>query len=67
MKKNITVINHVIDFGGYSYYIGINGTGKWFYNIVPQDQPAPKGGYYSKEYILKIKQLPDLFPTIVIG
>jgi hypothetical protein len=46
---------------GYDYYIGFGKKNKPFYNLVPSGQPAPKGGYYSKEYILGIKQVPDLF------
>ena len=50
---------------GYDYYKGLdNTTGKWFYNVVPTDQPAPAGGYYDKSYILKIKGIPDLFSNI---
>lgn len=50
----------VANINGYDYYIG-KGKKGIYYNIVPDNQPAPKGGYYSKEYILKIKNLPDLF------
>jgi len=46
---------------GYDYYIGQDKKGKKFYELVPTGQPAPGGGYYSKEYILSIKQTPDLF------
>lgn len=50
---------------GYDYYIGKGDNGKYVYNLVPTDQPAPAGGYYSKEYILKIKNVPDLFGNLV--
>jgi len=53
-------MKHVATFGNYNYFIGNSKKGT-FYNIVPIGQPAPKGGYYNKEYILKIKQVPDLF------
>lgn len=46
-------------YRGYSYYIG-NDKGKQFYNVVPSDQQAPDGGY-TKEFILHIKHVPDLF------
>ena len=54
MKKISTYKN-------YTYYIG-NDNGTAFYNIVPSDQQQPNGGY-SKEYILHIKHVPDLFYT----
>jgi hypothetical protein len=46
---------------GYDYYIGYERGGTPFYNLVPSGEPAPTGGYYSKEYILGIKNVPDLF------
>jgi len=63
-----TTMQKVANLNGYSYYVGEGAKGK-FYNIAPDNQPTPSGGYYSKSYILKIKQLPDLFdgtsaPTI---
>lgn len=54
MKKIATYRN-------YSYYIGYK-KGDQIYNIAPTDQQAPNGGY-KKEYILKIKHVPDLFYT----
>lgn len=53
-------MNQVANLNGYNYYIGKSKKGT-YYNITPDNQPAPKGGYYSKEYILKVKGLPDLF------
>lgn len=50
----------VAEFNGYSYYIGNDKKGT-YYNIVPSNQQPPKGGYYTKEHILKVKNLPDLF------
>ena len=32
--------------------------GKPWYNIVPKDSPIPTSGYYSAEYIAKIKKVP---------
>ena len=52
---------------GYDYYTGTDAAGRLFYNLVPIDSPAPKGGYYDKEYILKIKQVPDLFGNILLN
>lgn len=52
----------VATFGGYNYYMGESKKGI-FYNIVPFWQDIPKAGYYSKKYILNIKNLPDLFPN----
>ena len=51
----------VATFKNYNYYIGEDKNGK-FYNIVPNDQPIPTAGYYSADYILRIKGVPDLFP-----
>jgi len=50
----------IATFGGYDYYKGYSDKGA-YYNLVPIGQAAPNGGYYSKEYILRIKQVPDLF------
>lgn len=44
----------------YDYYVG-EENGKPFYNIVPGGQKPPQGGYFNKNYILKTKQLPDMF------
>ena len=52
--KKIATLN------GYNYFTGNSAKGT-FYNIVPIDQQPPKGGYYSKEYILQVKGLPDMF------
>lgn len=45
----------------YDYYIGWDEKGKAFFNLVPIGNPAPSGGY-SKEWILRVKKAPDLFP-----
>jgi hypothetical protein len=50
---------------GYDYYIGWDEKTGNFYNIVPENSPAPDGGY-KKEYILGIKKVPDLFMPPVI-
>ena len=49
---------------GYSYYIGIGKKEQPFYNVVPENHSAPKGGYYSSEYICKIKNVPNLFSEL---
>ena len=41
--------------GDHDFYIGRNPKGQTFYNIVPKGRPAPEGGYYSKEFIERIK------------
>ena len=46
---------------GYDYYIGYDSHNVPFYNIVPNGKKPPKGGYYSKGYILQVKKVPDLF------
>jgi hypothetical protein len=61
MTKTKKQIKKVANFSGYNYYIGTDEKGKTFYNIGPETEGTPAGGYYSKEYILKVKQLPDLF------
>jgi len=48
------------DFG-YNYWRGINKDGRPYYNVTPQDQPKPQGGYMSAEYICKIKGVPNCF------
>lgn len=48
---------------GYDYYVGCDKKGT-YYNLVPEGQPAPKGGYYSHEYICGIKHVPNLFTTL---
>lgn len=58
----MTKVNTVkIDFNNsYDYYIGHDEDNKEWYNIVPSSQDAPHGGY-AKEWILNIKNVPDLF------
>ena len=46
---------------GYNYWIGFNSEGEEYYNITPEEQSAPNGGYYNSDYICKIKQVPNLF------
>jgi hypothetical protein len=47
------------DFG-YNYWKGEDG-GKPVYNVVPQNQPAPSGGYLNADYICKVKGVPNMF------
>ena len=47
----------------YDYYIGKDEKGVEFYNIIPTGDNAPNGGYYSSEYISRMKEVPDLFDT----
>lgn len=54
----------ITTFNGYAYWIGWNEEGKPFYNIGPIGERS-LGGYYSKEYILAIKQVPDLFSRYI--
>lgn len=59
----IPIMKRVATGNGYDYYISIDAakaTNGKFYNIVPENSPAPKGGY-SKEWILGVKKVPDLF------
>ena len=59
MKKIATKFN-------YDFYIGWNKQFKPYYNIVPEGQPEPKGGYMSAAYICWIKKVPNLFePTTI--
>ena len=50
----------VATLNGYDYYIGQSKKGV-FYNLVPEGQPAPNGGYYNSNYICKVKGVPNLF------
>ncbi len=49
----------VAELNGYAYWIGHSPKGE-FYNIAPIGQEV-NGGYYSREYICGIKNVPDLF------
>ena len=49
----------------YDFYMGTDKKGKKFYDITPTGQPAPKGGYYSAEYICKIKGVPNIFNNLI--
>ncbi len=53
----------VAEHANYNYYMGLDKNGRTYYNIAPKEQQVPSGGYYSKEYILGIKHVPDLFPA----
>jgi hypothetical protein len=46
---------------GYNFYTGIDKNGKTLYNVVPDKEGAPGGGYYSPAYICRVKNLPNLF------
>lgn len=46
---------------GYNFWRGINKEGKPFYNVTPQNQPKPQGGYMNAEYICWIKGVPNCF------
>ena len=52
----------VATLNGYDYYMGKSKKGI-YYNIVLANTSAPKGGYYSKEYICNDKQVADIFPN----
>jgi hypothetical protein len=41
----------------YDLYIGTDKK-EPYYNAVPTGSPPPKGGYYSKEFIIRVKNLP---------
>ena len=47
--------------GGYNYWTAKNRQGKFYYNIAPEEQPAPSGGYFNADYICRAKHLPNLF------
>lgn len=55
-----TQFKKVGEFNNYCYWIGKDSNGKTVYNIAPKGQTV-SGGYFDKNYILKIKNLPDLF------
>ena len=51
----------VAEYSNYSYYFGYDNKKGFYYNICPSSHSIPKGGYYSHEYIAKVKNVPDLF------
>jgi hypothetical protein len=55
-KDKKMVMNCVKIENNYKFYVGKDeNNGKDVYNIVLEYQDAPTSGYYSKEYIEKIK------------
>ena len=54
-------MKQVNKWGGYTYYLGCDENGVAYYNICPSNQSAPTGGYYSRSYIVNIKNVLDLF------
>ena len=59
--KNIQLITTAF---GYNFWRGFSEDGKAFYNVTPQDQQKPEGGYMSAEYICNIKGVPNLFADL---
>lgn len=45
---------------GYAYWIG-EENGERYYNVTRVEQPKPQGGYYSHEFICKVKDVENLF------
>jgi len=58
MKEDIKKVAKV---NGYIYYVGTNNKGKKWYNVIPENQPPPGGGYLSSSFICHIKNVPNLF------
>jgi hypothetical protein len=46
---------------GYNFWKGFDEEGEPYYNVIPQDQPKPQGGYKRAEYICRIKHVPNCF------
>lgn len=46
---------------GYNFWKGLSEDGRPFFNVTPQKQNSPKGGYIDAEYICKIKGVPNRF------
>jgi hypothetical protein len=46
---------------GYNFWKGVNKEGNPYFNVTPQDQSKPQGGYMNAEYICKIKGVPNCF------
>lgn len=46
---------------GYNFWKGVTKEGKPFFNVTPQDQKRPGGGYMSAEYICNVKDVPNYF------
>lgn len=45
---------------GYKYWRGTDKDGH-YYNITPQDEPRPGGGYRAHEFICRVKKVQNLF------
>lgn len=59
------ILHHIEDMG-YTVYIGSNGN-EYIFNVVPENQPAPCGGYSSLLWICKVKGLkPKDIENVVI-
>lgn len=59
------ILHHIEDMG-YTVYIGSSGN-KYIFNIIPENEPAPCGGYPNLLYICKVKGLnPKDIQNIVI-
>ena len=39
----------------YNFWQGVNKDGQIFYNVTPENQPQPNGGYFNSDYICQIK------------
>ncbi len=57
-KENILLVHRA---DNYNFWVGIDENGNKFYNVTPQDQPKPNGGYYSSNYICCIKGVANYF------
>lgn len=60
-KKNKIDMLLLCSYHGYNFYKGFNNVNEPFYNVVPENQPAPDGGYYSSDFICKMKNVPNYF------
>ena len=51
---------------GYNYWVAMNKKGEVYYNVTPENDPKPRGGYMSHTYICNIKEVPNYFIDLKI-
>jgi len=61
MENYIQKMGIVATEFGYNFWVGEDENGYPYYNVIPQNQKYPEGGYLSSDYICKIKKVPNLF------
>lgn len=54
-------MNKVATFKSYEFFVGWDENEVPYYNVILAGSMAPTAGYYSAEYICKVKNVPNLF------